>query len=763
MASVSQKQVRFEQQPDTVIENFKAPSEATHVQNCIESVCLKHLEIAQKEHSVEDLLIKEKIYEVQCFLDPERIDVYLTALKSLDTQHFQTLVDRLFLRFVKEENASVLPNLLRFGANIDVQEEITSRSALHIAASKKSIDIVKFLLEKNISCALTNREGETALHTACRVFSLDIIHLLVLKSTNLKAVTRHSYTPLHYIALQRDATSLIPIFVKKGAPVDAQDSRGWTALHIATYLGHVNMVKKLIATGADATLITNDGNNALHIAAHRNFITLVHVLSAKIDNAAVNHSGLTPLHVATCDGHIEVMEFLLRNKTIAKIPSSLGARNALHFACLSNQLGAINLLIARRFDLNVKDENGDTPLHFTCANGENYYDAAQLLLLNKADANIMNNRGETPFHLAICSGYLPTIELLKQYGAKIDMEDSKKFRPFHLAAQLGNVKIMEYLLFPQTSQNPISLGHVQREAKTDEGKTALHLACRANQSDSVAFLIQQRWDANAQDLKGNTPLHMLAGEGHYAIASFLIKKGVNLEIENCEGKRPFHVAAECGEVEMMQLLIDHKATYTALTADGQSALHLAALADQSDALSFLFKQGLNVYLKDKAGKTPLALALGKKHLFWVSLLSEYMLKEKMTLLISLEELRAEVTAQGETALHLAARESYIDHIQFLIDNGWDINRKDALGNTAIHHACFEGHAYVIEFLHSKGADLILQNDDGWTPLHVSAFLNNVGLSYFLKSLDKKNVLSEIKDHFGRTPQALAKAYGTILQ
>ena len=72
---------------------------------------------------------------------------------------------------------------------------------------------------------------------------------------------------------------------------------------------------------------------------------------------------------------------------------------------------------------------------------------------------------------------------------------------------------------------------------------------------------------------------------------------------------------------------------------------------------------------------------------------------------------------GLPALHLAARDGFLEVVKALVAAGADLNRRNAGGETAIMLAAIQGHLATVEFLLGKEAQI---NHPGWTPLIYAA-------------------------------------------
>lgn len=100
-----------------------------------------------------------------------------------------------------------------------------------------------------------------------------------------------------------------------GCDVNAFAEDGWTALHLASFFGHAEAASRLLAAGADASLLaSNDhGNTALHSAVAGGAAPVVAMLIAAGANVnALEVGGLTPLHLAAIESNPEMIKLLTR-------------------------------------------------------------------------------------------------------------------------------------------------------------------------------------------------------------------------------------------------------------------------------------------------------------------------------------------------------------------------------------------------------------------------------------------------------------------
>lgn len=141
----------------------------------------------------------------------------------------------------------------------------------------------------------------------------------------------------------------------------------------------------------------------------------------------------------------------------------------IHQAAAANDAEDVSLHLSQGVDVNKRDKEGWTPLHW--AGGA---EAAKVLIEQGADVNAADKHGYTPLH------WVPStdmVNLLVEHGANVDAGDR-------------------------------------------DGRTALHWAAYEGYRDLVEALVQAGADVNARDSQGSTP-RMAAVHGHYWMIELL--------------------------------------------------------------------------------------------------------------------------------------------------------------------------------------------------------------------------------------------------
>jgi ankyrin repeat domain-containing protein 50 len=197
--------------------------------------------------------------------------------------------------------------------------------------------------------------------------------------------------------------------------------------------------------------------------------------------------GHTPLHAASEEGHLEVVQYLVGVAGVVNVNAMDGCGcTPLHYACklrAGSNLALVQYLVeTAEADVTMSDRHGFTPLHHASYGGR--LDIVQFLVsLPNANVNVTDCSGCTPLHMA-CSGHSPrflaTVRCLETAGADVSIANHYGFTPLHEASAGGYLDIVQYLA---------DVAKASVNIATNDGCTPLHLACRHGHLNIVLYLL----------------------------------------------------------------------------------------------------------------------------------------------------------------------------------------------------------------------------------------------------------------------------------
>jgi ankyrin repeat protein len=297
--------------------------------------------------------------------------------------------------------------------------------------------------------------------------------------------------------------------------------------------------------------------------------------------------GVSPLWIASKDGHVE----------------------------------DVKRLLAAKADVNAARTDGVTPLIVASENG--HLETVKLLLEAKADVNAAKNDGVTPLIVASENGHLETVKLLLE--AKADIHARRKtdgITPLFIAAQEGHTDIVKLLLAAKADVN----------AAKNDGVTPLSVASENGHLETVKLLLAAMADVNlARKTDSITPLWMASQDGHIEVVKLLLAAMADVNLaRKTDGVTPLLIASYNGHAEVVKLLLEAKADVNAAMTNGVAPLYIASMNDQLEIVKLLIANGANINTKaniNGKGYTPLGIAKEKSHTRIINILKEYGAKD----------------------------------------------------------------------------------------------------------------------------------------
>lgn len=180
----------------------------------------------------------------------------------------------------------------------------------HHLAAESSIELLEKIWPDDLSPDIRNDQGKTPLQLACQTTSFGsrsgenihkTVQFLLGKGADFKIQDSEGNHLLHYCAEQDDDGDLTPMLVGLGIDVNSVNSKGQTALHIAsiTGSGQTKVCQTLIELQADIEALDSEGDTPL-LASCRTGFDFVPALLIKNGASlqAKTPDGLTLLDVA---------------------------------------------------------------------------------------------------------------------------------------------------------------------------------------------------------------------------------------------------------------------------------------------------------------------------------------------------------------------------------------------------------------------------------------------------------------------------------
>jgi ankyrin repeat protein len=150
------------------------------------------------------------------------------------------------------------------------------------AASQGRSDLVAEMVERDARLAFARSgDGFTALHFAAFFGQESVARVLLEHHADAGAVADNpmKVMPLHSAAAGRNL-AIVRALLEHGAPVNAKQQAGWTALHAAAQHGDQAMVELLLKYGANPTAKNDDGRTADDLAEEKGHADLAERLRA---------------------------------------------------------------------------------------------------------------------------------------------------------------------------------------------------------------------------------------------------------------------------------------------------------------------------------------------------------------------------------------------------------------------------------------------------------------------------------------------------
>lgn len=536
-----------------------------------------------------------------------------------------------------------------------------------------------------------------------------------------------------------------------------------TPLFAAAHSGHVDIVKKLLAAGADVnqrsfrgyaiTAAAREGHHevlsillkagAYQPACEEAFLEACLAGQADTAELLIKWEMARPeiltsaLIHASSRGFLDILELLIKNAADVNSWHRVLLRSlkpSLHFnvnctsliaAIVSRQAAVVKYLLkaGARTDCKVRlgawswDSTSEEVLRVGAGMAEPY-DAVWCaieyweskgtilrMLLEHVSADSELQGRSLLCHAVLC-GNDEAAQLLLKTGANVEYcvctNGGAEFRPIHLAAKMGFLPILKALISHNCDLN----------AQTESGETALMLCAVYGHQECFHELLLAGADFGAVNKAGQNIVDIAEGTNQgffvYKTVCDSILSGQKLYSSDLRVFSPLHFVAHRGNAEVIKKLIEKKdVDVNQQDKFGLSPVMIAAQEGHIEVFKVMVFAGAHIGLKNVKGDTAITLAEGSGN------------KEQCEKILFDAILAGALKGADFKAIHFAARRGNSEVLAHLLKHGHSINSLDVEGYTPLMLCAREGHADACKFLLSQGADCYFTNSRGETALSLA--------------------------------------------
>jgi len=319
--------------------------------------------------------------------------------------------------------------LVRTKSTKDIEDNLFSACGKEGNLKSVKASIKKLKQKKTNINTIIYSKGWTPLLLACLHNHKEIINFLIKEGMNINVKTTDGFTPLYY-TVKNNNLKLAKFLINEGVNVNEKNIIEDTPLHYAFSDNiELDIIEFLIKEGADINAKNRNGNTPLDLAKHGKYKNIVEILK---DEQTINKLFLV-CEKGTLDTVKSIISELKQKgiNIINIIKNELG-NSLLHWACFNKQPTIVDWLIKNKIDIDIRNNNKETPLHVVCSLG--YLKMAELLLTNRANVNAEDQFGNTPLHLACQNGDLEIAKLLIEKRADVNARNKKGDTSLHSAS-----------------------------------------------------------------------------------------------------------------------------------------------------------------------------------------------------------------------------------------------------------------------------------------------------------------------------------------
>jgi ankyrin repeat protein len=433
----------------------------------------------------------------------------------------------------------------------------------------------------------------------------------------------------------------------------------------------------------------------------------------------------------------------------------------LQMACMAGDRECVELLLQRGIDVIRTGGYYGTALQAASRVGN--IEIVDHLLDSRADVNIVDGAHGTALRAAVLGGHEDIVRRFLACGADVNLRHEDKGKSvLHIAVKSKSDAIFKALFVA---------GAAVSTANSNQ-RHILITACKQGHAAVVDLLLASGVDVNISETqpeyyryipdKAATPLIAACAEGHPSVVRLLLAYGANIEKTNDSSATPLMAAIKGNNLSIVRLLLDAHADVNHAVhyprrwqsdVHGSSWLSTPSRATAWDTpLSEAAQNGKLEIVEDflSAGaiiggpltqRDSLAAACNNRQHMVVELLLETLSGSQYEAEVCGEAL-SEIMEGGDPQticlllervaspsfdlLRQACSAGVLEAVEMLVNTGIDVNENDGVDAPLLHVAASHSRPEIVQYLLDRGANVILRSPIYGSPL-IAALEGSVAL------------------------------------
>ncbi len=570
-------------------------------------------------------------------------------------------------------------------------------------------------------------------------------------------------------AVEQGDISKVEELAGKGADINLTSNRGNSPLHVASKLGHRNIVEYLLTLdGIKIDQQNIEGKTALYLSIEFDFDDITQILLNKGANPVLAElkNNVTPLMVCVLEYKTTVIDAVI---SASKGSNALDTENTAHRSAIAEAAisGSLDLYKKLKAAGASCEPNQDGWSPFTFAIYNEHFELVEYILRNE----------ENPLNLLEPKNikHKRPLAVVQQRATKLNKKANDFYLSSYLRGQIRDAKctqnfqkevdvqydddgfcdVSELLTQGSEYNQAQKLSSEDNSGELKVENSALVQACQTLDLRSVKFQLTLPY--SKQMAIEALSYVMVRGESWCCVKqdliNVLIKPNSNdseqkikqADLKTKEGEPLLALCARNGWDKWCKELIKIDKCFEVRDLDGETALNLAITHGRLTLAQWFIDNGASLAFTSKNGCTPLHCALKKKLQGDCESRTERDKELLAVRIITMDKVNNVTNVDGNTPLHEAVRNKRSKAFDKLVSFNVDLSVANVKNYTPLYLAAGFGRLRMFRELEKKGATHSAESCDGGSTALINAirYRHGIIVQYICDNARKNNELEVI--------------------